>query len=182
MNRQLMAVTLVLASGVPFSANALSDDDFKSQQKHIKAQYRADQQKCSGLAGNAKDICSAQAKGTEKVAKAELQASRDNYTAEARHDLHLAKAEATHDIAKEKCDDMAGNTKDVCIKDALAVFSRAKAEARVYRKTSETSKSSREQIVNASRNAESEAAVERCDTHTGETKSRCVADTRRGSE
>jgi hypothetical protein len=178
MIRQLMTVTLALAFSAPFVAHAQSDADLKNQEKQIEAQYRADQKKCTDLAGNAKDICVAQAKGSEKVAKAELQARRDNYTAEARHDLRLAKAEAAHDVAKEKCDEMAGNTKDVCLKDALAAFTRAKAEARADRKASETSKNSRDQVANTTRNAEYDAAVERCDKYAGETKSRCVADTK----
>lgn len=137
MNAKIMALTLTFAFAAPLSANALDDGDFKNQKKRIEAQYRADQKKCSAFTENAKDICLAQANGTEKVARAELQSRREN-TPEARHELRLAKAEAAHDIAKEKCDDMAGHHKDLCIKDALATFTRAKAEARVNRKASET--------------------------------------------
>jgi hypothetical protein len=33
-------------------------------------------------------------------------------------------------VAKEKCDDKAGNEKDVCVKEAKAALVRAKADAK----------------------------------------------------
>jgi hypothetical protein len=35
-----------------------------------------------------------------------------------------------YDVAKEKCDDLSGNAKDVCVKDAKAAQAKAKAEAK----------------------------------------------------
>jgi hypothetical protein len=173
-----MITAVVIALGLPVAAHAFSSSDYKNMTERIDAQYRSDQQKCDDLAGNAKDICLSQAKGTEKVAKAELDARRENYTAQARYDLRLAKAEATHDVAKEKCDDKAGNAKDVCIKDARAALTRTKAEAGADRKASKTSQASREKVANVTREADYDAAVERCDTYAGEEKNRCVADTK----
>ena len=34
----------------------------------------------------------------------------------------MAKADATYEVAKERCDDLSGNAKDVCKKDAKAAF------------------------------------------------------------
>lgn len=179
MNKSLIVAAITLAFGLPIaSAQAMSDGDYKGQKDKIGAEYRAAQQKCKSLSGNAKDICSAEAKGTEKIAKAELDARRDNYTAKARHEVRIAKAEATHDVAKEKCDDLAGNAKDVCVKDAKAALTRAKAEADADRKASETSQSSREKVANVTRKADYDAAVERCDGFAGEAKSRCVTETK----
>lgn len=178
MSNKLIIIAFAAAFGLPAAAHALSDGDYKGQQERISAQYRADQQKCNNLSGNAKDICVEQAKGTEKIAKAELDARRNNYTAETRYDLRLAKAEATHDIAREKCDDLTGNAKDVCVKDARAALTRTKAEAGADRKASQTSQASREKVSNVTRNAEYDAAVERCDAYAGDAKTRCVADTK----
>lgn len=178
MTNQLMISAVVVALGFPVAAHALSNGDYKNMHERIDAQYRSDQQKCNDLAGNTKDVCLTQAKGTEKVAKAELDARRENYTAQARYDLRLAKAEATHEIAKEKCDDKAGNAKDVCMKDARAALTRTKTEAGADRKASETSQASREKVANVTREADYDAAVERCDTYAGEAKTRCVADTK----
>lgn len=179
MKKSLIAAAIAIAFGLPFaSAQAMSEGDYKGQQDRIGAEYRAAQQKCNSLSGNARDICVAQAKGNEKVATAELGARRDNYTAEARHKVRVTKAEAVHDVAKEKCDDLAGNARDVCVKDARAVLTRAKAEAEADRKASTTSQASREKVANVTREADYDAAVERCDRYAGEAKSRCVADTK----
>lgn len=178
MNKSLTAAALAAAFGLPFSAQAMSGGDYKSQQNRIGAEYRAAQQKCNSLSGNAKDICVAQAKGAEKVATAELSARRDNYTAAARHKVRITKAETTHDVAREKCDDLAGNAKDVCVKDAKATLTRAKAEADSDRKAGETAQASREKVAKVTREADYEAAVERCDTFAGEAKTRCVVETK----
>ena len=37
----------------------------------------------------------------------------------------VAKAESAYAVAKERCDDKSGNAKDVCVKEAKAVESRA---------------------------------------------------------
>lgn len=178
MNKSLITVALALAFGLPVTAQAMSEGDYKGQQDKIGAEHRAARQKCNSLSGNARDVCKAQAKGDEKIATAELGARRDNYTAEARHKVRIAKAEATHDVAREKCDDLAGNAKDVCIKDAKAALTRTKAEADADRKASASSQASREKVANVTREADYNAAVERCDTYAGEAKTRCVAETK----
>ena len=43
----------------------------------------------------------------------------------------MAKADATYEIAKERCDDLTGNAKDVCKKDAKTAFETTKADAKV---------------------------------------------------
>lgn len=179
MKKSLIAAAITIAFGLPIaSAQAMSDGEYKGQQDKIGAEYRAAQQKCNSLSGNAKDICTAEAKGSEKVATAELKARRDNFTPEARHKVRVTKAEAVHDVAKEKCDDLAGNAKDVCVKDAKAALTRAKAEADADRKASTTSQASREKVANVTREADYDAAVERCDSYAGEAKTRCVTDTK----
>ena len=46
--------------------------------------------------------------------------------------------EATYDVAKEKCDELSGNSKDVCVKEANAALVKAKADAKVDRVAAET--------------------------------------------
>jgi len=43
----------------------------------------------------------------------------------------MAKAAATYDTAKEKCDDLSANAKDVCVKDAKAAHTKAKDDAKM---------------------------------------------------
>jgi hypothetical protein len=44
--------------------------------------------------------------------------------------VRTAKADAAYELAKEKCDDLSGNAKDVCQKDAKAAQASAKADAK----------------------------------------------------
>lgn len=178
MTSTLISAVIAIALGLPVTAHAISNGDYDGQRERIGAQLRASLQKCNSLSGNAKDICVAQAKGTEKVAKAELEARRDNFTAKARYDVRIAKAEAAHDVAGEKCDDLAGNARDICVKDARAALTRSKAEANADRKAIESSQASREKVARVTREADYDAAVERCDAYAGDAKSRCVAETR----
>lgn len=131
-----IAVTMAMTAGLPATAHAMSKGDYKGEEARIGAQLRAAQQKCEKLAGNAKDICVAKAEGDEQVAKAELDARQKDYDPEARHDVRIAKAEAEYGVAKEKCDDLAGNAKDLCLKKAETALTRARSEAAADRKTS----------------------------------------------
>jgi regulator of protease activity HflC (stomatin/prohibitin superfamily) len=76
-----------------------------------------DKAQCDTMSGNAKDVCKEEAKGKEKVAKAEADAAYKN-TPKAREAARIAHADATYNVAKEKCDDLSGNQKDVCVKEA----------------------------------------------------------------
>lgn len=177
MTSKLITAAIAITLGMPV-AHAISSGDYDGQRERIGSQLRASLQKCNSLSGNAKDICVAEAKGTEKIAKAELEARRDNFTAKARYEMRIAKAEAAHDIASEKCDDLAGNAKDVCVKDARAALIRTKAEAGADRKAVESSQASREKVAKVTREADYDAAVERCDAYSGDAKNRCVAETK----
>lgn len=177
----VLAVTAALGfSGMGFAA--LSKDERKSENARIGNEYKAAKERCDGLKGNAKDICTAEAKGAQKVAKAELEA-KDKGTAKAQSNLRVAKAEADYDVAKEKCDDLKGNPKDVCKKDAKAALTRAKADAKVQKEAKEANKDARERVTDARkdarqdvRQADYKAARERCDAMAGADKDRCVND------
>ena len=122
----------------------------KSENDRISSEYKAAKERCDGLKGNAKDICMAEAKGAQKVAKAELEA-QDKGTAKAQANVRVAKAEAEYNVAKEKCDDLKGNAKDVCKKDAKAAYTRAKGEAKVARTSKEATKDARNEWLRPGR-------------------------------
>src|ERR1700675_4328219 len=92
----------------------MSKDSYTTAKKDADAQYKVDKDACSSQSGNAKDICLAQAKGKDKVAKADAEAVYEN-TPKAREKARVALAQANYDVAVEKCDDLAGNPKDVCV-------------------------------------------------------------------
>jgi len=129
------AASLALAQGA-FAADKVSNDAYKAEKDKIDAEYKAAMERCDSQTGNAKDICKAQAKGHQKAAKADLEAQHKG-TAKAQADARIAHADADYDVAKEKCDELTGNKKDVCVKDAKAAHAKAKADAKVARSANE---------------------------------------------
>ncbi len=185
---QLSQLTLALlaAAGVAISGNALAQPASKeARDQAVQAaadRYKADKSTCGALSGNAKDICMEEAKGREKVAKAEANAQYLN-TPKAREEARMAKADAVYDVAKEKCDDLAGNVKDVCVKEAKAAQTKAKADAKVDRVASDGRTDTAQRTADAQRaasddkrDADYKVAVERCDALAGNAKDACVRD------
>jgi len=121
------------------------------------------------MKGNAKDVCKAQAKGDKDVAEANAEANYKG-TEKAWWKARKAKADADYSVAKEKCDDLKGNDKDICQKDAKAAHVKAVADAKVAHETSEAKSDAREDINDANY----KAAKERCDGMTGAGKDKCV--------
>lgn len=184
MNIKRHLMTVAVASALAFSAGAMAAKGAvtEADEDRIEADYKAAKERCDDVKGNAKDICVLEAKGAEKVAKAELKV-RGEDTAKNRYKLHIAKAEADYDVAKERCDELAGNAKDVCVKDAKAALATAKADAKAElkvgkakREANEEAKESREDASEAKREANYAAAKERCDNYAGDAKDRCIAD------
>lgn len=176
--------TLALALSPLFAGHALAvtKAEYKATEDRIALDYKTNKARCDTLAGNAKDICMAEAKGIEKVSKAELEA-RYKPSAKADFEVREARADAVYEIAKEKCDDLAGNTKDVCEKDAKAAHVRALADAKVSKADAETADMRVEKLAAAQKSAVSDklsaefsAAKERCDALSGASKDACVAD------
>lgn len=125
------SAALVAAHAAP----PLTKEEAAAEKARIEAQYKADRKGCGTLSGNGKDICIEQAKGNEKVALAELDYKQDG-NPHNRDKVAEAKADANYAIAKEKCDDLAGDQKDICVKDAKAAKARADSEIKATRKTS----------------------------------------------
>ena len=176
----------IVAAGLAFGGSALaqsmSKDEYKAGKERIAADYKAAKAGCDSLAGNAKDICMAQAKGREKVAKAELEAAYKP-TDKHRYDAGVARAEADYAVAKERCDDKAGNDKKVCLKEAKAAETRAKADAKANMKVvkasqaaGEKSSAARKDAAEDKRDADYAVAKAKCDTLAGQAKERCVSD------
>ena len=117
------------AAGTALAQEKMPREAYKAEKDRIEAEYKSTKERCDTLQGNAKDVCQAQAKADRRIAEADLDA-RNKGTAKARTDARMVRAEAMYDVAKEKCDDLSGNAKDVCVKDAKAAEKKAKAEAK----------------------------------------------------
>lgn len=180
------AITLIACVlGLSAAAYAeLSKPERKAEEDRISAEYKSALNDCARKSGNAKDSCMAGARGAEKVARAELEA-RDRDTPKAGAAVRIARAEAGYAVARETCEDFAGNARDVCVQDAQAVLTRAKADAKADRKTEEAHKAANEKVAAARRDADEikrqadyNAARERCDALSDSAKDRCLADAR----
>jgi hypothetical protein len=184
-----LLISLMAAAGIAYAGaaaandtNTMSRDAYKADKDRIEAQYKQEKDACKSQTGNAKDVCEKEAKGKEKVAKADLEAQYKN-TDKARYDARLAKADAQYDVAKEKCDDLRGNDKDVCVKEAKANYTKAKADAKVARaeredtmKTSSKVQDVKRDAAEDRRDADYKVAKEKCDAMSGAAKDKCVND------
>jgi len=172
-----MATTRPTAPPVPISKEA-----YDTAVRNAETQYKIDKDACGARSGNAKDICLAEASGKEKIAKADAEAAYKN-TPKAREDARIARAEANHNVAKEKCDDLSGNAKDVCVKEADATLTKVKADAKVDRVAADTKDDvamkeadARKQAAADKRDADYKVAAEKCDALSGSAKSTCISE------
>ena len=179
MKHKLLMLTVALSCSFAGSAMAMTKAEYKTEETRISGDYKLAKEKCSSLKANAKDICTAEAKGVEKVAKAEAKAQ---YEPSAKHtqSVSLAKADAAYNIAKEKCDDLSGNAKDVCVKDAKVVHVKAKDDAKIAKVSADTSNTKTDKMAAVKKEAGADerealfkAAKERCDSLAGTPKDNC---------
>jgi hypothetical protein len=173
------AAGLGLGSGA--GAQTMSKDAHDNAYKNAESQYKTEKAACDNMSGNAKDVCIEEAKGKEKIAKADADAAYKN-TPKAREAARAAHADATYAVAKEKCDDLAGNQKDVCVKEAKAAHVKAIADAKVDRVATDTHNAAAEKTAAArrdaaedKRDADYKVAIEKCDSLSGTAKDTCVS-------
>lgn len=184
-----LSAVFLLATNV--SAETLSKTEYKAAKDQISATYKSDKSACQSLAGNAKDICIEGAKGHENVALAELKAKNEP-SEKNNYKVRLAKADAAYAVAKENCDDLSGNPKDVCRKQAKSAYVTAKANAKLAEKTADANAVAQEKKADANavasektnearkdantdkRDAAYAVAKEKCDSFAGPTKDNCL--------
>ncbi len=173
MNHHYKLKASLLLAGLLFLPLAQATNTTKAEyaagKTHIAADYKLDHSACESLAGNAKDICAEQAKGKQKVALAELEYG--HAATPANHNKVLvAQADANFAVARERCDDVAGNVKDVCVKQAKATHVAALADAKMGKQITEA----RTDAADEKRDADYKVEIEKCDATAGEAKSQCV--------
>lgn len=174
MKKQTLRCSLMLGALLSLfgasQAATLSKADYDAGKDRIKADYKMDHAACDKLAKNAKDICVEEAKAKEKIAYAELDYAQSNKPADWTK-VQEAKADGAYAVAKERCDDKAGNDKDVCVKEAKATHVAAMADAKAAKKIGEARKDAAED----KRDAEYKVAAEKCESLSGESKALCVS-------
>lgn len=168
-----LAVGLLCASLLPLSAayaQGMSKGELKTHKARISEEYKADKEACHAHAGNAKDVCEEQAKGKEKVARAEMAHQYSGKASDRNHVL-VTQAKADYKVAKERCDDLTGNAKAVCVKEAKAVEKKALADARMGKEIGQAKKDAASEKLDA----DYKVALEKCNALAGDTKTSCVA-------
>ena len=191
LNINAIAIAIGLAFATSAMAQTMSKEQYKSGKDSIAAEYKSVNAACGSLSGNAKDICKADASGKEKVALSMLDAE-NKPSSNATYKVRVVRADADFSVAKERCDDLAGNVKDVCLKEAKAAEVAAKADATAWLKTatanekaaatsakanskaSETGADARKDAAADKRDADYAVAKERCDTFASDAKTNCL--------
>lgn len=163
-----LAVVALLALPLAQAAN-ISKEEYASGKTRVSAEYKTAKAACASLAGNTKDICEEEAKAKHKVALAELKYSFSGKPSD-HTSLLDTKAETDYAVAKEKCDDKAGNDKSVCVKEAKAIETKAKADARTSEKVSEV----KADAAVDKRDADYDVAAQKCDALAGDAKTSCI--------
>jgi hypothetical protein len=191
MNR--ISTTLLVLTSMGFLASAyaqstmpsatappISKESYEMAKTAAQAQYEVDEKACSVLSGNVQDICAATAHGKHNVAKADAEAAYDT-SPKSREAARLARADAKYAVAIQTCDELAGNSKDVCVKEAKSELVKGQADANVARVSADTRNDaadkqaeSRTEARDDKANAEFKVALEKCDVLAGQVKDDCV--------
>ena len=167
-----MQASLIVAALLAVSAahaQTMPKADYKAEKTRIGVEYKTDQKACANLKANAKDICVEEAKAKEKVALAELEFKYSGKPADGTK-LAKTKVSSSYAVAKEKCDDQAGNAKDVCRKEAKAVETKGLADIKMGKEIGEAKKDA----VQEKRDADYKVATEKCDALASDAKSNCI--------
>ncbi|MFC3110676.1 hypothetical protein ACFQAT_06400 [Undibacterium arcticum] len=174
MNKAFAAILIIAAAmGIATVATAATAEDkltYKAAQESAATEYKIAREKCNSFAANAKEICVTEAEAARTRTTAEAEAQYKN-TPSARASASTAIANSEYDVAKTKCDNKAGNDKDVCIKEAKAANVSAKADAKADKKVV----AARTDARNDKQDANYKVAIEKCDALAGASKDSCVA-------
>ena len=153
-----------------FAATDAENATYKSAKDSATATYKTARTQCDTLKANPKDVCIEEAKAAEKRSKSEAEAQYKN-TPKARMNARVDAVDADYAVAKEKCNAQSGNTKDVCVKEAKAVHTKAVVDAKSSKEISDVKTDAK---VDKS-DADYKVAIEKCDSMAGPAKEACVA-------
>jgi hyperosmotically inducible periplasmic protein len=113
--KKIVFLTLATAASMAFAQN---NAGYQAAHDKAEADYKVAKDRCDAMKGNAEDVCQHEAKLTRARAEANAVAQ---HKASDRGEIDRANrkvADAEYELAKEKCDDLSGNTKDKCQADA----------------------------------------------------------------
>lgn len=165
-----LSLTALLAFA-PAHAAPINTADYQAGKAKIAVDFKADKLACEGMTGNAQDVCQEEAKAKEKNGLAALEYGHTG-KADDQKKMFAVQADTAYDVAKEKCDDQAGNAKDVCVQQAKTAHTKALADLKLVKAVAEAGKD----VSETKREADLKLANEKCDALSGDAKSSCQAD------
>ncbi|MDH4392545.1 MAG: hypothetical protein QE285_14120 [Aquabacterium sp.] len=157
-----------LLAFAPAHAAQIGVADYKAGKDKIAADFKADKLACATMTANAQDVCQEEAKAKHKNALAVLEYGHTGKAADARK-MRMVQVDTSYDVAKEKCDDLAGNAKDVCVQQAKTDRTKGAAEAKLVKEVVQSG----QDATDSARAADLKLANEKCDALTGDAKSTC---------
>jgi hyperosmotically inducible protein len=177
MKTTFLATLLATAVSASFAAAptaALNHDPatYNNVTKKVAADYKAATAKCTSMTGNAKTVCTEEAKAARAHAEVDAVAQYNN-TPTGRIKARTAVADADFSLAKAKCGDMTGADKDACIANATSVHTAAVADAKSDRAVAANSDG-----ATTTRDATKAAAVDKCAQLAGQPNTGCLIDNR----
>jgi len=167
----LSSIAAVLVAAWMSSAAVQAADKPGYDQAHAaaKAEQQAAEKRCATLAGNARDVCKAEANLARVQADADAEITYKD-SVKTRHAAADAVAKAQYELARERCDDKGGNLKDVCVEQAKAALAKAQADGRAYEKSADANA----EADKVKRDADYKVELEKCDQFAGDPKAACV--------
>ena len=165
---------------------------YETQLSKIAQDYKAASVSCNSLSGNANDICIADVTGKRDIAQANLEALYAP-TERNRYQARVVKAEADYRLASQHCDVLAGNAKDICVKEAKAAEIAAKGHAKALMTTAQAHAAAKTKSNEANLDADKKAgearatasandteanyavAKEKCQAFAGDAKDLCLS-------
>lgn len=95
-------------------------DQLKLQETQYEARYELAKERCDERSGEAKDLCVREAKTARDKAQADVKLGKQ--VAAATESAEQAQLKADYKLAKERCETLAGDAKDVCQASAKARY------------------------------------------------------------
>jgi hypothetical protein len=121
--QQAKATEKISLADLEYRYTGTDSDSRKAMVARADAEFSVANEKCSGLAGNAKDVCTQQAKADQTKALADVKLGRK--IGAARTDAANDDRDADYKVAIERCDSYAGDAKSSCISAAKAKFDKS---------------------------------------------------------
>lgn len=182
-----LLATLLTAASASYAAAptaSLNHDPatYRNVTQKVAADYKAATAQCASLTGNAKDVCTEEAKAARAHAEADAVAQYNN-TAQGQLKARTSVANADYALAKAKCGELTGAEKDNCLNTAQAARTAALADAKAGRASTSVAADGSTSVASpvtstTTRDATKAAAVDKCAQIAGQPNTGCLIDNR----